>query len=242
MDGAHAQRPGVDRVREHALHGAAARAGLAPAIVAASAVRGALVTEFLSGRHWSAQELQDRGRLWRLGERLAALHAVRLPAGPWRFDPQALYAQYVARAARASGPALPGEASAARTRIESIGRQLGEAVARVHRGAAPEAVPAALIHGDLVCGNLLEGRRLWLLDFEYAQLADPMFDIGCLLAYYPALAAQRGTLLQAVGLGCIGHAERLPGAMYVYRALSWAWHLARGEPGEDPGEFTSAAS
>jgi thiamine kinase len=211
VDGPAWRRPGVDRQRELVLHGLAAAAGLAPRIVRAPWQQGLLVCEFLAGADWAAADFGERARLVQLGGRLRALHALPAPqlAG---FDPGAILADYLARAddlARAQGAALrPALASACR-RVQAAGR------------------PAAIIHGDLVHTNLRAGRELWLLDWEYAQVGDPAWDIGCILAYYPAAQAHREALLAAAGLA--GAREAVTAAAYVYAVLNWAWHRARGE-------------
>ena len=56
-------------------------------------------------------------------------------------------------------------------------RALADAV-----GAAAQRVDAnsrgdGIVHGDLVAANLLEGSALWLLDWEYAQFADPVWHL-----------------------------------------------------------------
>ncbi|HEY5623648.1 MAG TPA: choline/ethanolamine kinase family protein [Gammaproteobacteria bacterium] len=42
--------------------------------------------------------------------------------------------------------------------------------------------PLALCHNDLVASNLLDDGGLWLIDFEYAVLADPILDLASLAA------------------------------------------------------------
>jgi thiamine kinase-like enzyme len=100
----------------------------------------------------------------------------------------------------------------------------------------PAPARGCIVHGDLVATNLLQSReRLWLLDWEYAQRADPLLDVACVLAYYPEARAHCGELLAAAGLQ--QQAEgRLASATYVYEALTWLWHRARGEPRPVPPE------
>jgi aminoglycoside phosphotransferase (APT) family kinase protein len=219
IDGPAWRRPGVDRPRELVLHGLAAAAGLAAPIVRALPEQGLLVCEYLPGADWAEGDFADRTRLVRLGDRLRALHALPAPQLA-RFDPAAILGDYLGRAdelARSQGVAL-GEALAAACRqVQAGGRQ------------------PAIIHGDLVHTNLRAGRELWLLDWEYAQVGDPAWDIGCILAYYPAAQAHLGPLLIAAGLA--GASEAVLAARYVYAVLSWAWHRARGEAAALPGRL-----
>jgi thiamine kinase len=213
LDGPAWRRPGVDRDRESTLHGLAAAAGLAPRIVARDGARGVLVTEYLEGRDFTPADLADAAQLRRLAERLAQLHALPAPRLP-RFDPLALFHRYLGAA---------GDED----------RRVGERMqAGLQRDAGQLAAGACIVHGDLVHSNLRSGSDLWLLDWEYAQVADPAWDIGCLLAYYPPSAAHLPLLLAASGLASA--ALRVQAAARLHAALGWAWHRARGEAAGPP--------
>jgi aminoglycoside phosphotransferase (APT) family kinase protein len=220
LDGPLARRPGVDRERELRLHTVAAAAGLAPRIVRAAPEAQALVCEFLAGRSWSDRDFQDARSLARLGERLATLHALAPPPQPrMPFDPHALAARYLeqARSLGASDSAAPG--------TDTVLQQLRQAMATIEAAS----VPPGIVHGDLPHGNVLENAQLWLLDWEYAQFADPIYDIACILAQVPLAGRLQRRLLAAAGLGRPQDVARLPAAVHVYRVLTWAWRLARAE-------------
>jgi thiamine kinase len=225
VDGPAWRRPGVDREREALLHAIAAQAGLAPRIVLRRPELGVLVTEYLPGATWSPADFADAGRLAQLGECLARLHALTVPAvAP--FEPLVLADAYFAAARQgARAPAAEDLAVAAQVR-----ERLAAAAARV----AAAHRPATLVHGDLIHSNLLQGGRLWLLDFEYAQRTDPLYDAGCVLAYYPAAQRVVGALLAAAYPGIKVDSGELAAATTVHRALGWLWHLARGERAEPP--------
>jgi aminoglycoside phosphotransferase (APT) family kinase protein len=201
LDGAAWRRPGVDRVRELALHRTAAAAGIAPALVDAEPqLHGLLIMEYREGRPWDRADYANVDALRRLGEQLYALH--RLPAPPIdAFDPWQVALAYVRQI-----DALPDGALEA----------------------------ASVVHGDLWQGNLLQGSQLWLLDWEYAQLTDPLMDLACVLAYYPVAGRHRAELAAAAGIEARALHRQLADRVFVYRALAWLWHLARGEPGAPP--------
>jgi len=217
LDGPQWRRPGVERARELALHTCAARAGLAPPIVyAAPQAHGLLVLEYLDGELWSAERCAQKASLRHLGERLATLHQLAPPPlAP--FDPLE-----VARAYAAS--AVPTRSTDTKAR-DVLLRRLANVCSQL---AASRRAPS-IVHGDLAHGNLLQGRQLWLLDWEYAQVADPLMDAACLLAYYPNARAHATQLLAAAGLAASDVAEELELRTYVYEALAWLWHCARGE-------------
>ncbi len=219
LDGAAWRRPGVDRAREVRLHAAAAHGGLAPRLIVHSAAEGAQVSEYVTGQDWSAADFEAAAQLERLGERLRHLHALPVPAGLGGFDPQACARDYLGRL---------GSGVDERARAAAVVKAVGEAAATVAQTSTHECI----IHGDLVHGNLREGTRLWLLDWEYAQLADPLYDAACVLAYYPPARTRQARVLAAAGLP--DRPDGLAAAIYVYEALTWLWRLARGERGRAP--------
>ncbi len=213
LDGAAWRRPGVDRQREQTLHRVAATAGIAPEIIVCDPKQqGLMVTRYQPGRTWDGADYADMRHLQRLGERLGVLH--RLPVPPLEpFDPLAVGQSYMLRVA----PALRADAEPVIRRLTRLSADLA--------GAA--ALPA-IVHGDLWEGNLLDGGRLWLLDWEYAQVTDPLMEIAGLLAYYPVAQRHQTELMAAAGMNPVEPAV-LADRVNIYRILNWLWRLARGE-------------
>jgi aminoglycoside phosphotransferase (APT) family kinase protein len=210
VHGAHGARDAEDRRRELALHAVAANAGLAPEIVWADAAGTVLITRHAAGRAWSAADMADAGQLARLGERLRVLHALPVPAIP-RFDATATAARY----RRAAQPGDSNDAAQLDAWVHEIAT-LELLLAREHR-------PPAIIHGDLICSNVIDGERLWLVDWEYAGVADPLFDLGCLFACEPAARAHRMHLLESAGLAGQASEGSLERAVRLYELLSALW-------------------
>jgi thiamine kinase len=224
LDGAAWRRPGVDRARELLLHRAAAAGGLAPELLdAAPEAHGLLIMQYLDGRLWSAADFAERAALRRLGERLYELHQLPVPAVA-NFDPWQVALAYVRQIDARQELAVTAEA-----RNVTL-RRLRAACAQLPLDAAGNSV----VHGDLWQGNLLQGTRLWLLDWEYAQVSDPLMDLACVLAYYPAAERHTTELAAAAGIGPGALGQSLSLRIYVYRALAWLWHLVRGEVVEPP--------
>lgn len=247
MDGVPERTLGVDRAREHAAQGAAAAAGHAARIVAVDLNIGARVCEYLPGRVWTADDFTDLTAVVRLGACLARVHALPVPDELRLFDPVAHAREYVRRV----DPMIAAAHDLAATMTE-----LQNAAARVTAAALASGVPARIIHGDLAHGNVVEDAGtdgspvkeananktgVRLLDWEYAQLAPPLYDIGCILAYYPQAGRHTAQLLAASGFGdgdgdgvASRYAQALPAATYVYQVLTWLWLLARGQGGSAP--------
>ncbi len=214
LDAPAARRPGVDRERERSLHDAAAHAGLAPRALVWAGAAGAQVREYLDGRIWNEADIARPGQLERLGRRLEQLHALSAPSGVAIFDPAKYAQEYLQHL---------DIRAAARQGALAVAQQVRVAALQV----AERAVQPAIVHGDLTHTNLLDGAGLWLLDWEYAQCADPVYDLACLLAYSPAARPQAALLIAAAGIGGPAAASRLSAAIRVYEGLSWLWHLAR---------------
>jgi aminoglycoside phosphotransferase (APT) family kinase protein len=207
--------PGLDRERELILHSAAASAGIAPTIVHVAPDRSSLITEYLDGRLWTPHYFSRMRDLRSLGQRLRALHAITPPAWP-RFDPMAVARRYADIILRGD----PGEGS----RIQMLLANGAESLAR--SGSARRA--PAIIHGDLHHGNVLTADRVYFIDWEYAQVGDPMLDLACILAYYPRSAPHGALLLESSGLAEGGATPEMLGELtQVFTLINYLWYRAR---------------
>lgn len=218
LDGAAWRRPGVQRDRERLVHEAAVAAGIAPRIVAVSPRADVWVFEFCPGRCWTPEDYADEAQLLRWNARIVQLHRLSVPPGLERaFAPWQLARDYAAQA-RERGVGLPA------TSLDAAFSAIAAAQAVLDRAAQPRV----LVHGDATAGNVLDDGSLWLIDWEYAQVADPVFDLAVVLTYYPAAVRHRQRLIAAAALGA-GAPERLVAAETIHAHLSWLWYAARGE-------------
>ena len=218
------------RAREALLHAHAARAGLAPALIASDPGGAFLITEFVPGRVWDASDMGEAPALARLGERLRTLHALPAPKATG-FDPATLLQRHAARIA-AADPAEGGALAPWLTRAGAI-----------LEACRASARSACLVHNDLHHANVLSaGSALYLIDWEYAAVTDPRFDLACLLAYYPQAVRHASLLLEASGLAAPGAARELTGLTWVYVLLSYLWYRALRllEPAAAPGDDTDS--
>ena len=87
----------------------------------------------------------------------------------------------------------------------------------------------SIIHNDLHHSNLIgSGHRLRLVDWEYAAVADPLYDLACLLAYYPQAEPHSAPLLEVTGLAVRASVDELTDIAWVYVLLSYLWYRTRG--------------
>jgi aminoglycoside phosphotransferase (APT) family kinase protein len=80
-------------------------------------------------------------------------------------------------------------------------------------------------HGDLNASNLI-GHVPMLVDWEYAQLADPIYDLACLFVYYPGLRLRCGELLGVAGITDTDGAVRLRLYAELFDSLNRLWEQA----------------
>jgi thiamine kinase len=207
--------PGLDREREIALHTAAADAGLAPQIIYACPDRSCLITDFVDGRLWTPHYFTRMRDLRSLGLRLRVLHGVSPPPLP-RFDPMAVARRYADVVVRSD----PQEGA----RIQS----LLDGGAEAHARSGSQQRAATIVHSDLHHGNVLTADRVYFIDWEYAQVGDPLLDLACVMAYYPRAMAHGALLLNASGLEDSGvTTDMLSDLTSVFTLLNFLWYRAR---------------
>jgi hypothetical protein len=207
--------PGLDRSREFALHTAAAQAGIAPQIVYADPNHFSLITEYLDGRLWTPHYFTRMRDLRSLGQRMRTLQSVPPPSVP-RFDPIAAARRY-ADVIVASDPDEAG-------RIQFLLAHGAESMAR----SGSSRRPPTIVHCDLHHGNVLTADRVYFIDWEYAQVGDPLLDLACVMTYYPRAMPHGGLLLEASGLADIGTTpDMLNELTNVFTLLTYLWYRAR---------------
>jgi aminoglycoside phosphotransferase (APT) family kinase protein len=208
--------PGLDREREIALHAAAAAAGIAPHVIYACPDRSCLITDYLDGRLWTPHYFTRMRDLRSLGQRLRALQAVALPPSIPRFDPLAAARRYADLIVRSD----PDEGG----RIQFL---LASGVEALGRCGFEKRTPA-IVHSDLHHGNVLTADRVYFIDWEYAQVGDPLLDVACVMAYYPRAAAHGALLLEASGLTDAGATPAMLAELtHVFTLLTYLWYRAR---------------
>lgn len=169
--------------RQFAAMEAAARAGIAPAVRYSNSVTGIAISAFVttSGRTWREDFHQAPALVGRLGERVRKLHD-----GP-DLAPflDAFECIDGGRATLESGGVtLPPLLVTFLTRLEGV-----RAVLSPHLRSVPS-------HNDLNPGNvLIEGSRLWIIDWEAASQNDPMFDLATMIHWFGFEGDERAALL-----------------------------------------------
>ena len=221
-------RPGADGAQELQCQRHAAAAGLAPAVLDAAPDASWVLMDYVEGPMWTRESLAVPAQLEALGARLAQLHALAPPA----------------IAALDIDAIVQGQLALIRARAGVDGRQLqglADSAATLAARLDAAGAPPVLNHGDLSVANLL-GPGPLLVDWEYAQRADPAYDLACLLSYYPELAGQQDRLLGAAGLGGAAARERLDTHVALFAVFNTLWRLAQGPAHGDAAGLVPAPS
>jgi thiamine kinase-like enzyme len=156
---------GIDRAAENVAARAAAAAGVGPPVLAFLPEAGCLVSRFVDGEPISTEDLQRPDVLALVARSVRAIHAC--PAVPSAFPVFRIVERYEALA-RERGVAVPPDYRLA----HALAQRIEEAVT-----ASP--APVTTCHNDMLNANFLrEGDHIWILDYEYAGMGDPYFDLG----------------------------------------------------------------
>jgi thiamine kinase-like enzyme len=156
---------GISREVEHAATVAAAGIGVGPEVLAFIRPEGYLVTRFIEGRPVPVDRLRQPEMLRRVADSLRRVHDG--PPIPGLFVPLRIVDAYRALA-QARGVPIPPEYDLA----SAIARRIEFALL----SAPLELRPC---HNDLLNANFIDdGLRVRIVDWEYAGMGDPFFDLG----------------------------------------------------------------
>jgi thiamine kinase-like enzyme len=173
---------GIDRHVELEATRSAAALGVGPEVVDFVEPEGWLVTRFVAGATPSPARLREPDSLARVAEALRAVHSG--PAIPGAFDPFRVVETYreIAVARGGSVPSEFGVAHELATQIE-------------HLRAGARSCPC---HNDLLNANFIDdGHRIVVVDWEYAGMGDPFFDLANFAINHELDERARGELLRA---------------------------------------------
>ncbi len=207
LDKPEARKLGLDRVNENQVCEALAEAGLALSPIHFDPVAGVYLRRFIPGRSWTASDLAVAANRERLAGLLRRLHRVE-PVGK-DFDPLAAARRYAAQSGDERARTILREA-------ESLAAEL-----------ASEPCARVICHNDLVCENVLEGQQLMLIDWEYAAIGDPFFDLAVVVRHHDLDEPAAMNFLAAYLGREVGQcdSQRLARQCAFYHCLLQLWNL-----------------
>lgn len=228
----------INRANEAQAAREAARAGVSPEVLFFDKKSGVMITRFVAG----AQTLSPEGFKTIPGAPARAGRAFRKLHGSgavfnFRFELFAMIDDYLKVLSTKEVSLPPG--------YHDVVREADT----LRAALAAHPLPLAACHCDPLCENLLDtGDRMWVVDWEYAGMNDPMWDLGDLSVEGSFDTAQDEEMVGAYFGGEPRPAEL--GRIAVYKAmcdLLWTlWgliQLANGNPADDfrtyaDGRFT----
>lgn len=218
----------IDRTNEAAAARAAADAGVSPEVLFVDPATGVMLTRFIAGTVTMTPEAfrLRPGAPARAGRAFRQLHRSGA-VFPARFELFEMIDGYL-KLLSTKDVALPGGYHDVVAEAEVVRAALGR-----------RTLPSVACHCDPLCENFLDtGERMWIVDWEYSGMNDPMWDLGDLSVEGGFGPDQDDEMLAAYFGGPVPATDRA--RMVIYKAmcdLLWTlWgliQLANGNPADD---------
>ena len=156
---------GIDRAAERAAAEVAHEVGIGPEVVAFLPQLGCLVTRFIEADPIPPGAMREPAILARVVPAVRAFHGAG--ALPSTFSPFRFVERY------------RNDAAARRVPIPPAHEELRATARQIEAAFASNPVPSRPCHNDLLNANfLLAGDSVFIVDYEYAGMGDPFFDLG----------------------------------------------------------------
>jgi thiamine kinase-like enzyme len=218
----------IDRANEAQAASEAARAGVSPAVLFADPVTGVMVTRLVDNAVTMSPDIfkSIRGAPARAGEVLRRLHTSGATFR-FRFELFSMIDEYL-KILATKNIELPAGYHDVVREAETVRAAL-----------AAHPLPLTACHCDPLCENFLDtGDRMWLVDWEYSGMNDPMWDLGDLSVEGQFTPQQDEEMISAYFGGEPPARDR--GRIVIYKAmcdLLWTlWGLiqhAKDNPADD---------
>ncbi|RWB26874.1 phosphotransferase family protein [Mesorhizobium sp.] len=218
----------INRANEAVAAREAAKAGVSPELLHVDGETGIMVTRFVAGAEtMSPEKFKTRpGSPARAGKAFRRLHRSGA-VFPFRFELFAMIDDYL-KVLSTKDVALPAGYHDVVREAETVRSAL-----------AAHPLPLVACHCDPLCENFLDtGDRMWIVDWEYSGMNDPLWDLGDLSVEGQFDVAQEEEMMHAYFGGEPTPAER--GRVVIYKAmcdLLWTlWgliQLANSNPVDD---------
>ena len=222
ISGQNTARLGINRAHELAALQNAAAAGIGPHVVAYLPPEGHLVTRWLAGHHWSAEEFRTPANVRLLTETVKRIH--QLPPTAAVFSPFQRVLAFLETARSLNVPMPPS---------------LDEALATLRAVQADQQADPSdwqrFCHNDLVCVNYLfqaAEQRIFVLDWEFSGLGDLYYDLATVVYTHDSdgpISSELEECMLAAYFGTVTPEQRrrLAGMKFMLMLFTGAWGLAQ---------------
>jgi thiamine kinase len=203
----------LDRQSEERVLSLVDTAGIGADVLLCAPARRVLVTRRLNAQTLDANSLRQSHVIHAVAALLRQLHVLPAPVEVQRIELMR---------------ALHGYAHS----VQQAGGMLNDSdLAHAYEVAAESSRASAhcLCHNDVHHLNLLsDGQRYWLVDWEYAGIGDPLFDLASVCVYHHFDQTLRDELLQAYrGEVSEREAQRLERMCWLFDYIKTLWLQVR---------------
>ena len=214
MPDADQARFGIDRsVEEKILTRVDSEALCAPVMYCEPST-GVLVTRYLSSRALRFDGPSAERSISRIADTLSRVHRIDIDVPAVRLVDRIRH--YLRETSRCSDA----------TRLRA--RRWSDACSPILEKYMLSRWRPSLCHNDLVAANILDiGPQVRLIDWEYAALGDPFFDLAAVVEEHGLAELDRELLLLAYGEPGPDAYLRLYHARVIHRLLGLLWYLVR---------------
>ena len=168
---------GLDRSAEFHLLNCFQSHGFSPEPLYSDPGEGILIYRFFEGKVLTPADLGVKAKLVELGKILGSMHRLHLPDFKIRFVDQIRHYENKLK-------------NDANQRFLKQGIELFESL-------TANEDDWVVCHNDLIAANLVQGERLFILDWEYASLNHPYFDLATVLENHALTESQSQLFLDA---------------------------------------------
>lgn len=197
----------INRANEAVAAREAAKAGVSPEVIHFDERTGVMATRFVDGAvTMSPEKFKSRvGAPARAGEAFRKLHASGA-VFPFRFELFSMIDDYLK--ILSTKDVVPPDG------YHDVVRE----AETVRAALAARPLPLKACHCDPLCENFLDtGSRMWIVDWEYSGMNDPMWDLGDLSVEGGFDAVQEDEMISAYFGGAPTPAEH--GRIVIYKAM-----------------------
>jgi thiamine kinase len=204
----------IDRSSEAAVLQVAAKAEIGPQVLLCDPARGILVTRYL-GETWTEQDAQCEDNIDRLAGALRRLHALDVPAAVRKVDLASTVHGYLRT--------LEHRGVQSALTLPALRECADKSALQLRKRSTPR-----LCHNDIHHLNVIGGETLRLIDWEYAGVGEPLFDLAAVCVYHRYSRQQRERLLAAYGAASDAISwQRLELACWLFDYIRDLWMAVR---------------
>jgi aminoglycoside phosphotransferase (APT) family kinase protein len=212
LSNAASDRLQIDRVSEALILDAAGAIGIGAPVLLCNPQQRTLVTRYL-GANWSEDDARSTANIMRLGKTFRKLHSIQPPAGVHRVALLNVVEDYLLTLKQHGVKHDAPFAACARVLADLLDKS-----------------SACLCHNDVHRLNVVDDGSIRLIDWEYAGIGSPLFDLASVCVYHTYDADRRDELLAAYARPDVASPKLLTQACELFDYIRGLWMQVRELP------------